>query len=163
MRLKNQQPSMSSIALNDFDLFQRRVSRVTESVHFAKKVSRYLSWFAFLHLIPNLCSLISIQRKVNAALAFGPSAGSPAELKTTAERLHGKVAELHEDLAETGMPSMRPYSRLLESIDDENAYLKSIIDGYRLALSSDFRNIVRSTVEGLRGAPEPLDCPTHVR
>lgn len=74
--------------------------------------------------------------------------------------LQAHIDEVYENLAGCSIAGMWPYSGLIYSLGDQNAYLESIIEGYSLSLDPDFCEVVRSSVEEIRATPEPRDCPT---
>lgn len=153
---------MSSIAL-PFDAFQKRVSQATQSVRRAQKITSRLGWLLFLFAIPKLRSLVAIQHRTNRSLATELNPSSSAELRAITKKLkllHAHVEEVYDQLSGLGFADLWPYRSLIGSIGDQNAYLDSIIEGCQLSMDPDFCEVVRTSVEEMKAASEPLNCPT---
>lgn len=151
---------MSSLAV-PVTLYEKSVTSAAQSVRQAKKRTSRLAWIGFLSTLPHLRRLTKNLRVLNRSLAIESPLSSAVDIRQTVRKLQslaGQNEEVRAVYDEYEIADVWPYSSALASFDDSADYLSSIIEGYQFSLDSDFCEVVKSTVTGLRAVTEPSDC-----
>lgn len=150
---------MSTLSATHFEQIKRHSEAVAESVQAnARRAEKVRTLAAFIALLPTLPTLYLLDRALGKStryFALEFNAESKEELKTCAHELrsvHLRLAKVLAQIERLGIKNYFPYRRALATIEEQNEYLHSIVEGMYMSLNDGFGPVIADSIDQLKAA-----------